>query len=304
MKRERKIPIVSLSMAVFVPTTLLLILLLPIFQWSLRVEASAHYIPEYEKLNIEPILQKETLSEEDYEILFWQTGMAGAGVDTLRERGEQELLVDLQERFFAEVEISCTHNTLISRSERLTASSELSCNFLADCDFGEQQETSRVFLPAAEPGDVLVTFSGHVLGWRSGHAGIVVDGERRLTLEAITLGCDSRVCSLERWSQYPCFALLRLKEATPEKRKEIADYALEHFDGVPYSLTVFCTEAENEMPAASAATHCSHLVWAVYRHFGYDLDSDGGYIVTPRDLYDSDQLELIQLYGLKPEGKT
>ena len=50
-------------------------------------------------------------------------------------------------------------------------------------------------------------------------------------------------------------------------------------------------------------THCAHLVWYAYQQFGYDLDSDGGIIVTPRDLYESTNLEIVQIYGM-PQQKA
>ena len=45
-------------------------------------------------------------------------------------------------------------------------------------------------------------------------------------------------------------------------------------------------------------THCAHLVWYAYNRFGYDVDSDGGVIVTPRDIFESPVWEVVQVYGM------
>ena len=50
------------------------------------------------------------------------------------------------------------------------------------------------------------------------------------------------------------------------------------------------------------ATHCSHLVWQAYKHFGYDIDSDGGPLVTCNDIARSDLLEVVQVYGFDPDA--
>ncbi len=174
-----------------------------------------------------------------------------------------------------------------------------------------------------EPGDILITFDSNIPGWHGGHAALVVDAEKGEILEATCIGSDSVRCSLERWGDYSSFAVLRLQGAGIEERQEIADYAAGRLTGLPYRLTagIFPRAAEKiskrleplgleslgleslglgtgEWGAGGdsvAGTHCSHLIWYAYRHFGYDLDSDGGLIVTPGDLYRSPELERV--YG-------
>lgn len=269
--------------------------------WTAWAEGHAHYTPEYAQIDIIPILQKEELEETDYEMLFRQTGMTQVGIDELWEKERQSDLLYLQERFFAEVDLECLRDNFVVQSERLVNTMD-----------------AEYFLPAVQTGDILISFSGHVFGWRNGHAAIVVDAEEGLTLEAITLGSTSRICNIEKWAEYPCFALLRLKGATAEERARIAEYAEENLVDISYRLLSFSgdklvadneTLREQEQEGADAmvsrdsltGTHCSHLVWSAYVHFGYDLDSDGGLIVTPRDIFDSDLLEVVQIYGLNPE---
>ena len=47
-------------------------------------------------------------------------------------------------------------------------------------------------------------------------------------------------------------------------------------------------------------TQCAHLIWSAFAAAGYDIDSDGGWLVTPRDLARSPLLEVVQVYGVDP----
>lgn len=280
--------------------------------WTAEAEKKAHYTPQYQKVNLESVLQKEQLSEEDYTLLAAQTGLAKAGVDELYQNGNQEALLYLQERFFEPIEYECERSVFLCCTERIVenGAEKVSAENLLSGYAGTKPSVigktesvvsreQSTFLPAAQDGDILVTFSGHLFGWRSGHAGLVVNAAEGRTLEAITLGCNSQFGSLENWKEYPCFALLRLSDGSQEKRAEIAAYAAETLVDIPYRLASFCGQEQSAVP--SSGTQCAHLVWLTYRHFGYDVDGDGGQLVTPRDLYQSDLLEVIQVYGICPE---
>ncbi len=260
--------------------------------WGVASEDHARYTPDYEKVNIENYLGKEELSQEDYIVLFRQTGLARSAVDALREQGREEELLVLQEKFFAEIPIKCRRNKIISKEERVDENSvtEDSVSISARRVVRNPQE-NYAEIPYVEEGDILITFNCHVLGWRNGHAAIVVDGENGLTLEASELGSDSAVMSMNHWKRYPSFAVLRLKGATKEERQQIAEYAMSEMVDVPYYLAAGWGDW-------AEGTHCSHLVWQAYDHFGYNLDSDGGIIVTPHDLYESPLLEFVQVYGM------
>ncbi len=327
MKRKRKshtrIRISIIIIAIILPSALAI--------WTAKAETCAHYTPDYAKTDLLPILQKKTPSSADYEILLQQTGLARPGVEELYESSQQWKLLGLQDRFYAAAEVECRRDNLLARSERLTNFRELVYDGnppqlqVASAGMTEAGTLSEFyFMPTVQTGDILITFNGHVFGWRSGHAAIVVDAEKRLTLEAIMPGFDSEICSLDDWQEYPGFALLRLKGASLEEREQIAAYAQKYLTGLPYSLTAFADSGGEglravrrdsaggafpdadekgsgdsaDCPPPLSGTQCAHLVWYAYRQFGYDLDSDGGLIVTPYDLYRSDLLELVQLYGL------
>lgn len=270
-----------------------------LYFWICVAEAEVHYTPDYPEEDIIPYLEKEALTEEEYHILYRQTGLSRIAVDTLQKENRienevenrkqnriEEIMLALQKRFFAEVEIDCECDSLIFREVLKTQDTEL-----------QLSDTNTAIMPVLENGDILITFNTHFLGWRNGHAAIVVDAEKGLTLEALTLGRDSAVLSLKSWAARPSFAVLRLAEASKEQRAEIAAYAEEALVQLPYHLTAGIGGGE------ISGTQCAHLVWCAYQKFGYDLDSDGGWIVTPKDLYESPLLEVIQLYGMKPEEK-
>lgn len=250
--------------------------------WTESAERDAHFTPDYEKVDLEAFLEKAELTDEEYAVIFGQTGLAKPGVDELYRLGRQNELLCLQERFFAPVEYHCSGRYVICRSERL-----------------DGEEETAGFLPTVHTGDILITFSGHVFGWRSGHAAIVVDGEKGLTLEAISPSCNSCLCELSHWREYPQFVLLRPKNLTERECGEIAAYAVENMNDIPYDLFRWAERGNGQDEECKVTgTQCAHLVWAVYYHFGYDLDSDGGYIVTPMDLCRSGLLEVVQAYGI------
>lgn len=264
--------------------------------WTKSVEHDAHWKPDYEKEDIGTLLDKASLSEEEYMLLFYQTGLSKSAIDTLYMEGREKELLKLQELFFAEVEMRCEFNTVISKAEYLVE---------------DGKAVKGQDIPVVEDGDILINFNCHVFGWRSGHAAIVTDAQAEQTLEARILGMDSTHLNIDYWEVYPSFAVLRLKNASAEERHAIAGYAEEYLTGVPYHLTAGMSQVHGKEKEAAgmqkkksdtspSGTQCAHLVWYVYNQFGYDLDSDGGRIVTPRDLYDSKLLEIVQIYGLNP----
>lgn len=269
-----------------------------LFLWGTVAENQARHTPNYDMVNIEEYLYKKVLSEEDYIVLFRQTGLARAAVDFLRAEGREEELLTLQEKFFAEVPIECKENTMISKEERIAGNSIIEDSVTISAKRALEPEQDRYAdIPYVENGDILITFNSHVFGWRNGHAAIVVDAEKRLILEARVLGSDSTVTSMEHWERYPSFVVLRLQNADCEKRTEIADFARTQLVDMPYRLTAGWGEWMYP-ETLTRGTHCAHLVWQTYKQFGYNLDSDGGMIVTPHDIYESSLLEVIQVYGM------
>lgn len=259
--------------------------------WTQRADHHIRYTPDYPMEDISYCFRKEMLEQQDYELLYRQTGLSKLAVDALEEERAEEILLMAQECFFAEVETTCECQTLIcNESVKILNENKRDSNAWI-----------RPVIPVIEEGDILITFNSHFLGWRNGHAGIVIDAKKGLTLEALRMGENSTILSLDNWTEKPSFAVLRLKGATREERKDIADYALETLNDVPYRLLSGVWRSRSEKSESPTGTQCSHLIWFAYRHFGYDLDSDGGLIVTPRDIFDSPFLEVVQVYGIERE---
>lgn len=157
-----------------------------------------------------------------------------------------------------------------------------------------EKEDGAVFTDL-QPGDVILTLSTHSFGWRHGHVGLVIDSDS--VLECITWGQDSRIVSISHWSTYSHCVVLRVKNVTEELQEEVVAYAKENLCGVPYRLSAgFIGKKDLDLEAKEFGMQCAYLVWYAWNHFGYDLDSDGGRLVTASDLMNSNHLEIVQSY--------
>ena len=141
-------------------------------------------------------------------------------------------------------------------------------------------------------GDILITKSNHTLLYRHGHAGLVVDVEAGLVLEAIGYGTKSRLEPLEKWNYYPTVKVLRLKEKNETLISSLIDSALSNFLDINYNLLASKYNLK--------VTHCSDIVWKVFNSIGIDLDSNGGWIVTPKDISQSPYLYEVKSFGFSP----
>ena len=155
----------------------------------------------------------------------------------------------------------------------------------------------RAVFTDLQPGDVIVTLSTHSFGWRHGHAGLVIGKDS--ILECVTWGEKSRIVSIEHWSTYSSCVVLRVKNVTEELKQEVVSYAKENLCGVPYHLSAgFIGKKDLDIEAKQFGMQCAYMVWYAWNHFGYDLDSDGGRLVTVSDLLNSELLEVVQSYGM------
>lgn len=241
--------------------------------WQLSAEAAAYYAPPVPMADLAPLLAAE---QPHYKTLFLQTGLGAPALDALWDTPDgKQAIMGAQQSLYRAPDYFCAPNSAVSREEHTS-----------------EPVTKLVNI---EDGDILVTPCSHTYGWRNGHAALVIDAAAGLTLESVVLGEDSCVQTLDKWTKYPQFAVLRVTEATAQTRSAVARWAAEQLAGRPYNPVVgLLTDKEN---APESGTQCAHLVWRAYAAFGYDLDADGGGIVTPRDLWDSPQLSVVQAYG-------
>lgn len=248
-----------------------------LWSWSALSERWAHTAPPYAQRPIASLLEQTVLSEADYAALFLQTGLGRQGVDGVRAESGAEGILQMQAQLFAQTRWQCGRGTLLTRQEELSA---------------------PVRLAPLQNGDVLATPASHCLGWRNGHIGLVVDADRGLTLECTPGGAQPG--RVEDWRRRASFIVLRLADTDRSRRAQIARWAQENLQNLPYSITAGVFDQRDGAPAA---TQCAHMVWAAYAAFGYDLDSNGGLLVLPEDLARSPLLEVVQVYGMPPGAR-
>ncbi len=239
-------------------------------------ESLAHIYPsaEFEDISYLTGSSRADLTEEDYRLIFRQTGLGKTAVSKLSSLSE---LAEYQRAYFGEAKFKCVRNSPVSCEER--ASEPL------------------VRFADIENGDILVTRSSHILSWRNGHAAIVVDAEKGTTLEAVVIGQPSSFQHISKWEKYPNVAVLRLKGASAELRKKIAAFAAENLENKPYNAAVGVFTPKYSAAGRTEGTQCAHLVWTAYAAYGFDIDGNKGLIVTPKDIAESSCLETVQTYG-------
>lgn len=230
------------------------------------------FSPDYEKIEI--------TEDTDYKSIFMQTGLGEKTSKKLINEGRFDVILQAQDLFFANDTVEC--QSLIkwfTREERL--------------------ENELIPFYDLQPGDILVTLSTHTFGWRHGHAAVVID--EFTTIESISMGQKSSMCYIRFWQDYSNFAVLRVKDITPEQGQKVADFTQENLLDKPYSI--FSGMGIKKAPDVNSkffALHCSYLAWYAWNSFGVDTDSDGGRIVTSYDILHSDKFEIVQIYGMDP----
>lgn len=278
-KRKRK-KIYKL-LAILLAVVLSLFMLYGVFCLGTQYQLNdwAYWYPTYEKIDIEPLLDKSERTEEDYATLYAQTGLTEIGIeDTLAQRYGKQTVLRIQNAYFQDVHIYREYVAGIMCQESMT---------------------SFATLAHLQDGDVIVTASTVISWWRWGHAAIVVDGDRGLVVESTRIGSDSQCNYASVFIDRPSIMVLRPK-VDEETKKQVANYAKENLVGLPYQPTVGILSKKN--PKTLKHTQCSHLVWYAYKQYGIDLDSNGGLLVLPQDIANSPYMEVVQIYGFHPEG--
>ena len=251
---------------------------------------SPTFTPDYPMEDLTSLLDGHALTQEEYETLFLQTGLGRAGVDSWMALGEAgvQAILDTQTAFFTPPQTACDPLALTTWEDHHVDS--------------EGNVTYGFPMAPLEEGDVLLSFSTHTLGWRHGHAGLVVDAADGLTLEAVLIGSDSALVYARHWASYTTYLHLRLRDLPDADRAAITQFAWEELDGIPYHLTsgIFSPDKFQDPDSDGLGAQCAYLVWYALASAGYDVDSDGGRIVTVGDIAQSPLFEVVQVYGLDP----
>lgn len=255
------------------------------FVWPHRTPV---FKPEYPRQDLTAALDQDTRSEKDYELLYAQTGLSPTAIEDLLALGEdgKAQILETQRVFFEPPGgAPCWDLGITTREHRFR---DENGNVLYGAPLAPLQE-----------GDILVSFSTHTAGWKHGHAGLVIDPEKRISLESVVLGSNSAQMYFDHWRNYSTLLVLRPR-SDDETRRQVVEFALEKLDNIPYSLICGIFGDKFQPVDSDHTAHCSYLPWYAWAACGLDLDGDGGKIVTPYDLAISDKVEVIQIYGIDP----
>ncbi len=230
----------------------------------------------------EKIENREDLSEEDYAVIFSQSGLGRPAVDSLLPDGGTEYLNYYRDYYVADKDYYCYRKGVFACHEVITDSTG---ERIQNPDFTELKN-----------GDIIITLSIHSLGWRHGHATIITDAENGIGVQAVMVGEKSNNSYVWEWSKYPLVAVLRPKNIDEDTRNSAALFAQENLKGLNYSLLggVISGRDAQKVPKG---TQCAHLVWYAYKACGIDIAPESGLIITPKDLLESQNLEIVQVYG-------
>lgn len=247
-----------------------------------------------EPMDISFAAETAELSPEAYRLLFLQTGLGQTAIEDLRRQSDSDgdFLAMLQ-KFQAQLQ-----NKRRYRRRFLffptTTEEALQNGDGSDCELE---------LPPLRAGDILITKSTKTLLYRHGHAALVLNPTAGTVVEAMMLGTTSDICSVDGWLSYPTVLVLRPKNAAQQTIDAAVSFGKTRLVGVPYRLLTGLLQKDKSEQKAIRGTQCAHLVWQAYYAAGLSLDSDGGWLVTPHDLADSDALEIVFSFGFGENGR-
>lgn len=283
--------------------------------WIAIDETEQHpiYTPDYKETSLNYILEGTVptgkfgekkasnleLTEEEYKTIFKQTGLGKSAVDYLikNKKDYKKEIKKFQKIFFDGYPYTCAKIGVLTYNERMRDKN------------GKKIKGNEII--DLRPGDVLVNLSTHTMGYRHGHCGIVVSksvkGGEAKTIEAIYIGQPTEYQTTAKWRSCPTLVHLRISEKAAQSKgytqselgSLLAEYAEKKCLGVQYGILPELSSKRNGLHS----TNCSHLIWYVFKEFGYDVDSDGGIIITPADIASCDLFEIVQIYGINPDIK-
>ena len=237
------------------------------YNWNVEAVNITHISPDMEKKNIYAWVRQRNLALPQLHLIGEQTGLKEEVVQELLERGFWQQVLELQEAYYAPVHTVSENSSLLTVSE-----------YLVD---EEGEYVKGMPIVDVQDGDILITKNSRFLGWRNGHAGIVVDAEAGLVLEAIMLGTDTKLCRLAKWEEYPSFQVLRLREeifhtSQGTEVTEVYDTFVQSNDGVQHRKTTHYAKAA----AQYAKNYLQDIPYHLLAGVGERLFADGVSIVT------------------------
>ncbi len=235
-----------------------------------------HWYPDYEKVEISPLLTKTSLTEEDYELLYRQTGVTKLGIDQMRDTPEgRKRILHIQEVMFSPIEVEGRAFAPFTYMDEIVTPVVTAMSYLKD-------------------GDIIVSATTRVSWWRYGHAAIVVDGENGIIAECAGPGEKSSFANVRVYGNFADFMVLRPKLPDAVKT-QLAEYVKTEMMDVTYRFTTGILT--KKYPEELKISQCAHYVWYAYKKFGVDLDSNGGGLVKAQDMALSPHVEVVQAFG-------
>lgn len=256
--------------------------------------------PSYEMLSgeeLKAVYDKSELTEDDYELLFEQTGLTRLGIERAKKmKNGWARVLSIQKSYFKE------------RGVKNELYAPLVCTDLLSGDPAEM-----IYL---ERGDILITSSTHFSGFRIGHSAIVVNSYGSVFQSNQVGIANGYATAAEMFGNRINFMVLRIKpEYFSESGLDDSEYrnnlnrvtSFIEYDlkDMPYSVfTGVFTKKDS-----TASTSCSHLLWYGFKHFddenggrfNLDLDSNGRLLVMPKNISESPYVELVQTFGFDPD---
>ncbi len=231
------------------------------------------FVPDYDRVDIVPVLEKSELSNEDYKLLYYQTGLSKSGLnDTLAERGIDGVL-EFQDGVFGEYKVN-------------------DYKFAPFCHY--YSINKKMPIVPVQNGDIIVSSSTEFSFWSVGHCAMVVDAENGVVVEAIGIGSESKYGTLSSILRRGNFIILR-PTVEPKVLNKIIDYTTSNLIGIKYDPTIGILS--RKYVEDIKYTHCAHIFWYAFYKHGIDIDSNGGPVVTPKDISHSEHFKLIQVSG-------
>lgn len=259
---------------IFVSVCLFLSLLLSFFVIGDKVALGfERFSPDYDKIDLIPFLTKSELSEDDYSVIYKQTGLTKIGVDSTLKRDGISGVLAIQDSVFCEY----------------TVKSDVFGPF---CHYYFLDK--RVPMAPLQDGDIIVSSSTEFSWWTLGHCAMVVDAEKGIIVEAVGVGDKSHHASVSTLYRRGDFMILR-PNCDKETLQNVIDYIEESLVGTKYDPTIGVLSRKYDPEIEY--TQCAHIFWYAFFKFGINIDSNGGTVVTPKNIANSKHFDIVQVSG-------
>ena len=146
-------------------------------------------------------------------------------------------------------------------------------------------------------GDIIVSGSTEFSWWNMGHCAMVTNAEEYEIIEINGYGDVSEETYVFSISKRGNYMILR-PNIDQETLDQIVEYAKTELVDIPYDATIGVLSRKYDEQIR--ATQCAHIFWYAFYKFGYDIDSNGGTVVTPQDVSGSEYFDLVQVQGFDP----